>query len=215
MLGLDIMSIRTIAILLFAMTTSCYHAKEKKADLFPLFTLNTQPIAVTVLGDSLSFRSNAFSLQEKLGTKYLVRNFAIEGRTTRDWLQEINLVFESQVDILLLELGTNDAIQLAPEEYQKNIQSLIAEIQQRSDAKIFLTAVPITEEASIQARIQQNNSWLHSFAKSSGLPLVDLETEFKQQNEQLDIYPLSDPIHPNPIGYEIIGTAYQKAIVTN
>ncbi|MEM7183071.1 MAG: GDSL-type esterase/lipase family protein, partial [Spirochaetota bacterium] len=144
------MSIRTIYIVVFVIFTSCYHAKKKKTDLLPLLASDPAPIAVTVLGDSLSFRSNAFSLQERLGTNYFVRNLAIEGRTTRDWLQEINLVFESQVNILVIELGTNDAIQLSAEEYQKNINDLIMETQQRSDARIFLTAVPSTEETSIR-----------------------------------------------------------------
>lgn len=205
-------SIKSIYICAFFSFFSCYHPKEK-VDFTILAPLLQKPFYVTLVGDSLANRSDGFALQEKLGSGFSVTNYAIDGRTCRDWLSEIHLVFDPAPDLLIIELGTNDAIQYSGQEFQKNIQLLWQEIQLRSRAQIFNTAMPLTEEASIQDRIRQNNLWLVEQSQASHFVLVDLASLFSEQEETIDFYPSFDPIHPNPVGYDIIGSFYQKQIL--
>ena len=167
-------------------------------------------IVVNIIGDSLSYRSGAFGLASKLGGGYSVNNYSIEGRNTFDWLSDISTAFQTSPHILIIELGTNDAMTLSSANYQKYTYNLLAEIKKRANPIILLTAVPLTEMQSIQTIIHENNIFLKSL--STEYKIVDIESIFEK--ETISIYPLSDPIHPNPIGYEIMGEAYRSAILT-
>ena len=172
---------------------------------------HTETIQVNIIGDSLSERSLAFSLQNKLGSGYQVNDFSVSGRTVFDWLFDISRPFNPMPDIVIIELGTNDAMMATNYDFIEYYNRLLSEIQIRSKAKIIVTAIPLTDETGIQARIKVNNNFIRSL--SNLYTISDLEKAFEDNRSNLRLYPSYDPIHPNPVGYELIGEIYKKDIL--
>lgn len=192
----------------------CYTSKENvdKSYLASLMSSNhTETIQVNIIGDSLSERSLAFSLQNKLGSGYQVNDFSVSGRTVFDWLFDISRPFNPMPDIVIIELGTNDAMMATNYDFIEYYNRLLSEIQIRSKAKIIVTAIPLTDETGIQARIKVNNNFIRSL--SNLYTISDLEKAFEDNRSNLRLYPSYDPIHPNPVGYELIGEIYKKDIL--
>lgn len=192
----------------------CYTSKESvdKSYLASLMSSNhTETIQVNIIGDSLSERSLAFSLQNKLGSGYQVNDFSVSGRTVFDWLFDISRPFNPMPDIVIIELGTNDAMMATNYDFTGYYNRLLSEIQIRSKAKIIVTAIPLTDETGIQARIKVNNNFIRSL--SNLYTISDLEKAFEDNRSNLRLYPSYDPIHPNPVGYELIGEIYKKDIL--
>ncbi|MBP7282152.1 MAG: SGNH/GDSL hydrolase family protein [Leptospiraceae bacterium] len=192
----------------------CYTSKESvdKSYLASLMSSNhTETIQVNIIGDSLSERSLAFSLQNKLGSGYQVNDFSVSGRTVFDWLFDISRPFNPMPDIVIIELGTNDAMMATNYDFIEYYNRLLSEIQIRSKAKIIVTAIPLTDETGIQARIKVNNNFIRSL--SNLYTISDLEKAFEDNRSNLRLYPSYDPIHPNPVGYELIGEIYKKDIL--
>ncbi len=192
----------------------CYTSKESvdKSYLASLMSSNhTETIQVNIIGDSLSERSLAFSLQNKLGSGYQVNDFSVSGRTVFDWLFDISRPFNPMPDIVIIELGTNDAMMATNYDFIEYYNRLLSEIQIRSKAKIIVTAIPLTDETGIQARIKVNNNFIRSL--SNLYTISDLEKAFEDNRSNLRLYPSYDPIHPDPVGYELIGEIYKKDIL--
>lgn len=195
-------------------TVSCYTSKDSvdKSYLASLMNSNnTNMIQVNIIGDSLSERSTAFGLQNKLGSSYQVNDYSVSGRTTFDWLFDISRPFSQAPNIIIIELGTNDAMMGSNYDFIEYYNRLLSEIQIRSKAKIIVTAIPLTDQTGIQARITVNNNFIRSL--SSLYTVVDLEKAFEDNRSNLRLYPSYDPIHPNPVGYELIGEVYKKDIL--
>jgi acyl-CoA thioesterase I len=192
---------------------NCYNSGSQSISQYSILgVLMDSKIVVNIIGDSLSYRSGAFGLASKLGGGYSVYNYSIEGRNTLDWLSDISTPFQTSPQILIIELGTNDAMTLSTTDYQKHTHSLLEEIKKRANPTILLTAIPRTEMESIQTIIHKNNLFLKSL--SDEYKVVDIEGIFEKEKVNIPLYPLSDPIHPNPVGYEIMGEAYRNAIFT-
>ena len=194
---------------------NCYTSKDNvdKSFLIPLMKSNTQTIQVNIIGDSLSERSNAFGLQNKLGVNYKVNDFSIIGKTVYDWLFDISRPFNPVPDLIIIELGTNDVMMGANYDFAFNLNRLNEEIKLRSSAKIILTAIPLTDDFGLHERIKINNAYVRSL--SNLYTITDLEKVFEDNRSNLRLYPSYDPIHPNPVGYELIGEIYKKEILLN
>jgi acyl-CoA thioesterase-1 len=189
---------------------ACYNSKDKSEipALLPLI-LNKQ-VGILMLGDSLAERSNAFGLQEKLGTKYNIKNISISGRDVRIWLANKTTIEENKMDIVIVNLGTNDASYYPIEEFPTNYSNLVNYLETVHNWQVVLTLVPPTNDNILKTRIKFNNLWIKN--TYSNKLLVDLESLFESKPE-LPLYPLADPIHPNQIGYDLIGYEYQKKIL--
>lgn len=192
---------------------NCYTSKDSvdNSFLISLMKSNTQSIQVNIIGDSLSERSNAFGLQDKLGIHYKVNDFSISGRTVYDWLFDISRPFNPAPDLIIIELGTNDVMMGANYDFALYLTKLIEEIKLRSSARIILTAIPLTDNVGLHERIKINNAYVRSL--SNQYAITDLEKIFEDNRSSLLLYPSYDPIHPNPIGYELIGESYRKVIL--
>jgi acyl-CoA thioesterase I len=169
-------------------------------------------IQLNIIGDSLSERSNSFALKEKLGSGFHINDYSISGRNTLDWISDISRAFQIAPNLIILELGTNDAYFNEAYNFFEKYNILIQSIEQRSNAKIYLTLVPETNQASIQSIIKKNNSSIKTL--SNKYTVIDLETPFRNFGLN-NLYPIQDPIHPNSIGYNLIGEEYKKSILQN
>lgn len=169
-------------------------------------------IQVNIIGDSLSERSSAFGLKQKLGASYQVNDYSISGRNVLDWLNDISRPFQVAPNLIIIELGTNDAYFEGAYNFLEKYNLLIKEIELRSNTKIYLTLVPETNQVAIQSIIKKNNSQIKTL--ESKYTLVDLETLFRKTG-LTNLYSPQDPIHPNSIGYDLIGEEYKKIILQN
>ncbi len=201
---------RFLFIILF--TSACYTSKDDVGKGYLLSLMNrTETVQVNVIGDSLSERSNAFGLQNKLGKDYKVNDYSIEGRTVFDWLLDISRPFNPSPNIIIIELGTNDSMMSPGYDFTGNYNRLLSEIQSRSRTKIILTAIPLTDDLGLQNKIKENNKFIRSL--SNQYTVTDLERVFEDNRSNLRLYPSYDLIHPNPAGYELIGEIYRRDIM--
>ncbi len=172
---------------------------------------DSKVIQVNIIGDSLSERSVAFGLQNKLGSGYKVNDFSVSGRSIYDWLFDISRPFSPVPDLVIIELGTNDVLTNASYDFISYLNRLLDEIKARSSARIILTAIPLTDDKGLYNKIKANNSYVRSL--SNFYTIVDLEKAFEDNRSNIRLYPSYDPIHPNPSGYELIGEVYKKEIL--
>lgn len=205
-----------LVFLFFLFASNCYTSKDSvdKSYLIPLMkqsNTDSKTIQVNIIGDSLSERSNAFGLQNKLGSGHVVNDFSVSGRTVYDWLFDISRPFSKVPNIIIIELGTNDVMTNSSYNFNSYLNRLLDEIKIRSSARIILTAVPLTDDNGLQNRIRVNNNYVRSLATS--YTIVDLEKVFEDNRSNIRLYPSYDPIHPNPSGYELIGEVYKKEIL--
>jgi len=188
---------------------NCYTSKESSdiPSLLPL--LLNQKIEILMIGDSLSERSNAFGLQAKLGSSYHIKDISVSGRDVRIWLTYREKIQENKANLVVVNLGTNDASYYSNDEFPRYYSELIEYLRSASNWQIILTLVPPTNDAILKERIRINNSWINKQYPNE--TKVNLEDLFNK-NSNLPLYPTADPIHPNPIGYDIIGSEYLRVI---
>ncbi|MCB1190796.1 MAG: SGNH/GDSL hydrolase family protein [Leptospiraceae bacterium] len=177
-----------------------------------IYLLQSQKVHINIIGDSLSQRSEGFYLQEKLGYGFQVNDYSVSGRTTREWIADISRPFQITPNIVILEIGTNDAMSMDSLEFQNNYFKLLQEIAMRTSGKIFLTKIPLTDNISLRTIIKENNQYVGSIVGNSYY-LVDLEALFEENPYKERLYPVNDFVHPSDWGYDIIGEAYKKEII--
>lgn len=194
--------------ILFFFLSGCYHRSVHKSDPGILsFLLRKKTVRIHVLGDSISQRSGAFGLQTKLGDSFEVADFSVSGWNTNDWIVNLNTAFPSSPDLIITELGTNDANRESGRLFQTETETLLREIRKRTFAVIVLSAVPRTRTL-LSSIIQKNNDWVRSLE----YPFADLESVFLNYSGALSLYPEDDPIHPNSIGNDLIGWEYARLV---
>lgn len=197
----------TIVFILFL--TNCYTSKDTSdlPSILPL--LMNQKIALLMIGDSLSERSNTFDLQQKLGDSYKINDISVSGRDVRIWLADKQKIQANKANIVIVNLGTNDASYYSTNEYPKYYSELIDYLRSIYSWKIVLTLVPPTNDPILKERIQINNLWIQTnYPTETKVDLLDLF----EKNKSLPLYPTIDSIHPNPIGYDIIGSEYSRIL---
>ena len=202
-------SIRISLVCIFFL--NCYtSSKPNNSLILALLNMRTQnnQIQISLIGDSLAERSNSFDLQNRLGASFKLNSYTISGRSSLDWLIDINRIFQTPADIIIIELGINDAYR--EYNFDEVYSRLISELEIKFQARLILATMPLTNEISIQARIKKNNETIR--AKSNRYKISDLEKVFEEAKSQI-LFPPTDPIHPTSIGYELIGEKFKLDIL--
>lgn len=200
-------------VLIFLFFNFCYHVKNESNVLLPLiYLLHSEGIRVSIVGDSLAQRSQGFFLQEKLGYGYEVKDFSASGRTCLEWINDISRPLEFKPHIIIVELGTNDAMSFSNLAFQNYYNQLLQEIELRSTGKVILTKVPRTKDEGIRNTIVKNNAFIGSFDQDK-YKIVDIDFEFEKYPTKDKLYPLNDNIHPSDFGNHIIGETYKSKIM--
>ncbi|HEY1583825.1 MAG TPA: arylesterase [Chthoniobacterales bacterium] len=177
---------------------------------------------VLVLGDSLSagyglHRSDAYPalLSEKAaaaGERLHVINAGVSGDTTGGGLRRLNRLLEQHVDVLVLELGINDAFRGVPvREIEANLQAIIDRMRHRyPQVRIVIAGMQLpyysggdylNNFGAIYARLAQRNHTelvpflLHGVAGDPALNQRDM-------------------IHPNASGQKILAANVWPAVET-
>ena len=114
-----------------------------------------QPKAILVFGDSLSEgfmlkHSEAYPalLAKKLraaGLNFLVTSASASGGTTEGGLERLPPHLKRKIDILILELGINDAFRGVPvEQIQKNLQEIIDKVKAKNpNGRVVITGMQL------------------------------------------------------------------------
>ncbi len=173
-------------------------------------TEGNEPPSIVVLGDSLvaGYQLAAGEgfpdrLQKKLdddGIAAKVIGAGVSGDTTSGGLARLNWSVPDGTDAVLLELGANDALRgLPPEESEKNLDTMIAQLQDRN-IKVLLIgmlAPPNMGEDYEKAF----NPIYEKLAEKYGIPLYPffLDGVMTHPDKLLE-----DGMHPNATGVDVM-----------
>lgn len=168
------------------------------------------PIKIITFGDSLSAgyqlaQGQGFSdqLQKALdesGAKTKIVNAAVSGDTTSTGLARLDWSIPDDTDLVILELGANDALQGLPLDRTKaNLEAMIKRLQERNIAILL---------AGMRAPPNMGPDYVGEFdaiypklAKSFNIPLYPFFLEGIAANPALN---LKDGIHPNEQGIAVL-----------
>src|SRR6266508_1016944 len=171
-----------------------------------------EPKAILVFGDSLS---GGFMLKsgeaypalvaKKLraaGLYFSVTNASASGGTTDGGLERLPPHLKHRIDILILELGINDAFRGLPiEQIQNNLQEIIDKVKaKKPKARLLIAGKQLTGYAS-DDYVSAFGQMFADLAAKNRAALVPYLLEGVAGNPTLN---LSDGIHPNAAGQKII-----------
>src|SRR5437660_2747156 len=168
--------------------------------------------ALLVFGDSLSDgfmlkRSEAYPalLAKKLraaGLNFLVTNASASGGTTEGGLERLPPHLKHRIDILILELGINDAFRGVPvDQIQNNLQQIIDKVNARNpNVRVVIAGMQLPNFAS-DDYVSAFGKMFAELAAKNGGALVPFLLDGVAGDPSLN---LPDGIHPNADGQKIL-----------
>lgn len=184
--------------------------------LFSLLNLlpmsQDQPKRIVFFGDSITAGygipiESAFPalIQKKIeeaDLDYQVINAGLSGETTAGGLNRIDWILRSKPDVFVLELGGNDGLRgLSMEESEKNLKAMIDKVRRANPkAEIILAGMQIPPNLG-QEYTSKFKSLFPDVAKEMNTKLIPFLLEGVGGDPKLN---LSDGIHPNQKGHEIV-----------
>src|SRR5438876_12179881 len=171
-----------------------------------------QPKTILVFGDSLSDgfmlkRSEAYPalLAKKLhaaGLNFQVTNASAAGGTTEGGLDRLPPHLKHRIDILILELGINDAFRGLPiDQIQNNLQQIIDRMKARNpNVRVVMAGLQLPGYAA-DDYVSAFGQMFADLAAKNRAALVPYLLEGVAGNPSLN---LSDGIHPNAAGQRIL-----------
>jgi len=172
----------------------------------------TETKTILVFGDSLSDgfmlkRSEAYPalLAKKLraaGLNFLVTNASASGGTTDGGLERLPPHLRHKIDVLILELGINDAFRGVPiDQIQNNLQQIIDKVKARSpNARVVIAGIQLPGYAA-DDYVSAFGQMFADLASKNRAALVPYLLETVAGNPSLN---LADGIHPNAAGQKIL-----------
>jgi acyl-CoA thioesterase-1 len=175
---------------------------------------------VLVLGDSLSegFRLSSrdtwpMLLSQRLrqiNSNFRIINASASGGTTEGGFRRLPAHLNRKIDILVLELGINDAFRGIPvERIHDNLQAIIDKVRAKNPDAVLLII-------GMQFPIATNDDYVTAFGKMFGDlaqnnrgALVPYLLEGVAGNPALN---LEDRIHPNAAGHKILADTVWRAL---
>jgi acyl-CoA thioesterase-1 len=167
---------------------------------------------ILVFGDSLSDgfmlnRSEAYPalLAKKLraaALNYQVINASASGGTTEGGLERLPPHLKHRIDILILELGINDAFRGLPiDQIQNNLQQIIDKVKARNpNVRVVIAGVQLPNYTA-DDYVSAFGKMFGDLAVKNGATLVPYLLEGVAGNPSLN---LGDGIHPNTAGQRIL-----------
>jgi acyl-CoA thioesterase I len=170
------------------------------------------PKAILVFGDSLSGgfmlkSSEAYPalLAKKLravGLNFSVASANASGGTTEGGLERLPPHLKHRIDILILELGINDAFRGLPiDQIQNNLQQIIDKVKARNpNARVVIAGMQLPGYTA-DDYVSAFGKMFANLAATNRAALVPYLLEGVAGNPSLN---LSDGIHPNAAGQKIL-----------
>lgn len=142
------------------------------------------------------------------GMDYQVVNAGLSGETTAGGLNRIDWILKAKPDVFILELGGNDGLRgLSLEESEKNLRAMVEKVRRANpEVKIILAGMQIPPNLG-QDYTDKFKSLFPTLAKELNTELIPFLLEGVGGDPKLN---LSDGIHPNPKGHEIVAETVWK-----
>ena len=168
--------------------------------------------SILVFGDSLSDgfmlqRSEAYPalLAKKLhaaGLNFQVTNASASGGTTEGGLERLPPRLKHRIDILVLELGINDAFRGLPvDQIENNLQQIIDKVKARNPTvRVVIAGMQLPNNAA-DDYVSAFGKMFGELAAKNGAALVPYLLEGVGGDPSLN---LGDGIHPNAAGQKIL-----------
>ena len=197
------------ALMLFCLAVSILFAQFASAS--PLNAGDMKKILV--LGDSLSGGfglkpSEAYPtlLANKLraaGLNFQVTNASQTGGTTDGGLERLPTHLKRKIDILILELGINDAFRGVPvDQIENNLQQVIDKVKARNpDVRVVIAGMAAPKGFGADDYVSAFGKMFAELATRSGALLVPYLLEGVAGDPLLN---LPDGIHPNAAGQKVL-----------
>ena len=213
-MGLIVRQLRTAALLVALLSTIC--AESSAAPRRDSGRMKT----ILVLGDSLSDgfmlpRSQAYPalLAERLrreGMDFEVINASQSGGTSSGGVSRIVPHLKRKIDILVVQLGINDAFMAVPvTEIRANLQSIIDKTKQRyPECEIVIAGMQLPVETQ-DGYVREFGEMYHSLAQRNNAALVPYLLLGVGGDPAMN---LPDRIHPNAAGQKILAENVWRAL---
>ena len=168
--------------------------------------------SILVFGDSLSDgfmlqRSEAYPalLAQKLdaaGLNFQVTNASAAGGTTQGGLERLPAHLKHRIDILVLELGINDAFRGLPvDQIENNLQRIIDKVKARNpNVRVLIAGMQLPNYAA-DDYVSAFGKMFGDLASRNNAALVPYLLQGVAGDPSLN---LSDSIHPNAAGQKIL-----------
>src|SRR6184192_4322908 len=168
--------------------------------------------SILVFGDSLSDgfmlqRSEAYPalLAQKLdaaGLNFQVTNASAAGGTTQGGLERLPAHLKHRIDILVLELGINDAFRGLPvDQIENNLQRIIDKVKARNpNVRVLIAGMQLPNYAA-DDYVSAFGKMFAELAAKNNAALVPYLLQGVAGDPSLN---LSDSIHPNAAGQKVL-----------
>jgi acyl-CoA thioesterase-1 len=180
--------------------------------VFGQYAPAAEPKAILVFGDSLSEgfmlkHSEAYPalLAKKLraaGLNFSVTNASASGGTTQGGLERLPPHLKQKIDILILELGVNDAFRGVPiDQIERNLQDIIDKVKAKNpNARVVIAGIQLPNY-SADDYVSAFGRMFADLAAKNHAALVPYLLDGVIGNPSLN---LGDGIHPNAAGQKVL-----------
>lgn len=168
------------------------------------------PIRIAFLGDSLAAgygvkpgEAIPARLQAALkaeGRNVEVLNHGVSGDTTAGGLDRTDWMLADKPDIVIVELGANDALRaIDPATTERNLDAIVTKLK---DAKVTVWLAGMLAPRNLGPQYAQSFDGIYrKIADKHGVPLYPFILEGVAQEAALN---QADGIHPNPKGVDVV-----------
>ena len=168
------------------------------------------PIKIAFLGDSLaagfgvkpaeSFPARLEVALKAQGRNVTVLNHGVSGDTTAGGLQRIDWMLADKPDIVMVELGANDALRATdPATTERNLDAIVAKLKE-AGVTVWLAGMLAPRNYGPEYA-KQFDGLYQRLADKHGVPLYAFFLDGVAQDPALN---QGDGIHPNPKGVDVI-----------
>ena len=178
----------------------------------PLWTAHAQsaPVKLAILGDSLAagygvkpeqaIPARLEAALKAQGRNVAVINHGVSGDTTAGGLQRVDWMLADKPDIVMVELGANDALRaLDPGEAERNLDAIITKLK-AAGVTVWLAGMLAPRNFGPEYT-RQFDGLYKRLAEKHNVPLYAFFLDGVAQDPTLN---QGDGIHPNPKGVDVI-----------
>src|SRR5690554_951601 len=139
---------------------------------------------------------------DSLKLNYNVINAGLSGETSAGGLRRIDWVLQREVEVMILELGGNDALRgIDLTSTKENLQKIINKVRSKyPKAQIIIAGMQAPPNLGTEYT-EQFSSLFTALAKENGLPIIPFILEKVGGIADLN---LPDGIHPTPEGHILV-----------
>jgi acyl-CoA thioesterase I len=170
----------------------------------------TAPVKLAILGDSLAAGYGVSPTQamparleaalKKQGRNVTVINHGVSGDTTAGGLERLDWMLADKPDIVLVELGANDALRATdPATTERNLDAIIGKLK-GAGVTVWLAGMLAPRNYGPEYA-KQFDGLYKRLADKHGVPLYAFFLDGVAQDPTLN---QGDGIHPNPAGVDVI-----------